>query len=374
MARLTQAQTLARQRLETLAPGSPEQVASGVAAALEAAIGWDGYRIFGIDPGTRFINRVLASSEGDGPARDEWLRDVYLQAPRAGLGHIELGWLSRAGLRAVAFQDRLELCHGYPDGFFRDHSDTAHARRFQENHAPVGGTILVTIHVGDRWVAAMQAYRRDVARPFRASDIAFVRLVAPRMGELIQAALDREAAFATTTDPGVDATGIVLIEPSGRIRYATPAGEAWIDALRSIPGEAATTLPSAVWGVIAGLGVDGQRAMTSVRLPGTQVSVEATSGGDDASVAVVITPVRSVGELAPPPSWGLTSAEERVATLVIQGHPNRVISDRLSISEHTVEWHLRRIFEKLDLRSRGQLAARYFHETGLPGVVGTGSS
>lgn len=372
MARLTQAQTRARERLDAIGSGSPETVASQIADTLQGAVGWDGYRLLGMDPATGLVNRVLAASDGDAPSRDEWLREVYLQAERSDLGFVELGWLARKQLRTVAFQSRLELCYGYPADFLRGHSDRDFERSFRDNHAPVGGTILATFHAGERWVAALQGYRRDPRSPFRASDVLFVRLVAPRIGELLQAAIDREAALAVGFAPAADASGILLIEPTGQVRFATPAGEAWFDALRSVPGEAATSLPSVVWGVIAGLGVDGRRAMTSIQLPGGPVSVEATSGGDDGSVAVVITPVRSVGPVEPPVNWGLTSAEQRVTTLVIQGHANRSISDRLSISEHTVEWHLRRIFDKLDVRSRSQLTAKFFHDTGLPALTSEG--
>jgi DNA-binding CsgD family transcriptional regulator len=52
----------------------------------------------------------------------------------------------------------------------------------------------------------------------------------------------------------------------------------------------------------------------------------------------------------------LTTAEQAVAGLVAQGHSNREIAQRLFISHHTVEAHLTRIFRKLGLRSRVQLA------------------
>lgn len=51
----------------------------------------------------------------------------------------------------------------------------------------------------------------------------------------------------------------------------------------------------------------------------------------------------------------LTAAERRVATLVAQGMRNRDVADTLFLSPKTVEFHLRNVFRKLDVRSRTEL-------------------
>ncbi|MDR0350415.1 MAG: LuxR C-terminal-related transcriptional regulator [Coriobacteriales bacterium] len=53
----------------------------------------------------------------------------------------------------------------------------------------------------------------------------------------------------------------------------------------------------------------------------------------------------------------LTPRECEVVELIVQGKTNREIADELVISVDTVKNHLRRIFQKLDLKSRSQLAA-----------------
>jgi LuxR family maltose regulon positive regulatory protein len=58
------------------------------------------------------------------------------------------------------------------------------------------------------------------------------------------------------------------------------------------------------------------------------------------------------------PTRELTSRELEVAQLVKRGYTNRVIADRLYISESTVKVHVRHILEKLGARSRAELAAR----------------
>jgi DNA-binding CsgD family transcriptional regulator len=48
----------------------------------------------------------------------------------------------------------------------------------------------------------------------------------------------------------------------------------------------------------------------------------------------------------------LTDAELQVARLAAAGYTNRGIADRLFVSPHTVNTHLRHVFDKLDIRSR----------------------
>ena len=52
----------------------------------------------------------------------------------------------------------------------------------------------------------------------------------------------------------------------------------------------------------------------------------------------------------------LTAAEQRVADLVAEGLPNKEIAERLHVSRHTIESHLKHVYVKLGLRSRVELA------------------
>jgi DNA-binding CsgD family transcriptional regulator len=63
----------------------------------------------------------------------------------------------------------------------------------------------------------------------------------------------------------------------------------------------------------------------------------------------------------------LSAQELQIARLAAEGLPNREIGERLYLSPRTIGSHLYRMFPKLDVISRTQLAA-------LPGLLAAGAS
>jgi DNA-binding CsgD family transcriptional regulator len=66
----------------------------------------------------------------------------------------------------------------------------------------------------------------------------------------------------------------------------------------------------------------------------------------------------SIGGRAPSTDE-LTPAEQRVAALVAEGRTNHEVAAVLYVTDHTVEYHLSRIYRKLGVRSRAELARRF---------------
>lgn len=369
MPRLSKAQEQARRAiLDAAASGlSPEAFSRRVMQALTAAIPVDGYRLFAVDPGTLLINRLLAASDTDGWARAEWLREVYLRADE--LAYIELPVLMRSGLTAVAMHDTQETCWGYRPEILATIDPANHRRLFHELRSPVGGTLLACFPAEGRWVAALQAYRRDPKSPFRVSDVSFVQAMAPTIGKAVAAALAREHARvnAPTED---EASGILIVGCDGRPIFSTPAGEAWCRRIVEPGLEEHGPIPTAVWAAIARLrGEGGASASLVVPAENGLVRIEASPAGPDGSVAIVLAPQRPPALPEAPPDWPLTSGERRVVDLALRGLSNAQIADKLFLSVNTVEWHLRSAYEKLGVRSRTGLLARLFNDLAPPGLL-----
>ena len=82
------------------------------------------------------------------------------------------------------------------------------------------------------------------------------------------------------------------------------------------------------------MGVAGfaERARRELQATGTKTRKQPTAAGD-----------------------ALTSQEQQIAQLAGRGLTNQEIAGELFISAHTVEYHLRKVFAKLNIRSRREL-------------------
>jgi DNA-binding NarL/FixJ family response regulator len=66
---------------------------------------------------------------------------------------------------------------------------------------------------------------------------------------------------------------------------------------------------------------------------------------------------------APPDHESLSAREQEVLDLLARGYLYKEIAERLNISVPTVNTYVRRVYEKLHVRSRGQAVAKYAHLT-----------
>lgn len=369
MPRLSKSQDSARRAiLDAAASGyGPDALGRRLMQALTAAIPVDGFRLFAVDSGTLLINRLLAASYSDGWARAEWLHDVYLRADE--LGYIELPVLMHSGLTAVAMHETQETCWGYRPEVLERVDPANHRRLFHELRSPVGGTLLACFPADGKWVAALQAYRRDPKMPFKPGDVAFVQVVAPAIGRAIAAALGREQARLERPLEDEPA-GIVIVGPDGAPRFATPAGEEWCRRIVEPGVGDHGPLPTAVWAAIARLrGEGGASAALVVPAATGLVRIEASPAGADGSIAIVLAPQRTPALPEAPADWPLTAGERRVVDLALRGQTNAQIAEHLFLSVNTVEWHLRGAYEKLEVRSRTGLLAKLFNDLAPPGLL-----
>ncbi len=69
--------------------------------------------------------------------------------------------------------------------------------------------------------------------------------------------------------------------------------------------------------------------------------------------------LRRIGGRSTPSGTDLSETEARIAELVAEGTTNAEVARALQLSRKTVEWNLSKIYRKLGLRSRTELAARF---------------
>ena len=86
---------------------------------------------------------------------------------------------------------------------------------------------------------------------------------------------------------------------------------------------------------------------------------------------MILEPARHA-ELAPliAEAYGLTEREREITALVARGRSTHEIADELFLSPYTVQDHLKLIFEKVGVSSRGALVARLFFDHYAPGLAG----
>jgi DNA-binding NarL/FixJ family response regulator len=176
-----------------------------------------------------------------------------------------------------------------------------------------------------------------------------------------------------SADGGDGDRGLLVLDDDDGIEMADAAAAAWLDDLRA-NGRRLPLVVTAVAERVRAIesGRTDAAAAATVRArarSGRWVLVRASAlgnGGRALRIAVTLEPARAP-ELAEviADAYGLTARERRVTELVGRGLPTAAIAAQLYLSTYTVQDHLKAIFEKLEVSSRGQLVARLFVDHSL---------
>jgi DNA-binding CsgD family transcriptional regulator len=187
----------------------------------------------------------------------------------------------------------------------------------------------------------------------------------------------RSALISVATGESDDATigpGVVIFSDAGEVESMTPSAELWISRLFEDPPPDSPLESKALLSVAARAravrGADPllSSARSRVRtVDGTWLLMYGSPLSSDGRTAVVIQQA-SPAEVAPlvALAYGLTEREAAVTRMCIEGRATKEIAASLHLSAYTVQDHLKAIFEKTGVRSRGELVGQVFLEHYLP--------
>ena len=267
--------------------------------------------------------------------------------------------------------------HVGADGLATHGDLTRSARHRSREGYGIGDELRVSfVRDGIYWGAA--GFLREEGEPFfEEREIALLS----GLGEVIAEGL-RRSLLASATAPGESdgvsaGPGVVVFDEHGHLESISPAAEMWIAEMIEMPAPADPSQSKAVQAVAArartlGEGQDplGLEARSRVRtrsgrwllLYGTRLS-----GATADRVAVVLQPATG-NEVAPlvALAYGLTERECQVTRLCMQGRSTKQMAHAMQVSAYTVQDHLKGIFAKTQVQSRGELIGQIFLEHYVP--------
>jgi DNA-binding CsgD family transcriptional regulator len=236
--------------------------------------------------------------------------------------------------------------------------------RYREIMRPLGlgDELRAALVAGERCWGYLCLHREDGRTGFTSGERSALARLAPHLGHALRtAALVTGARAAVGIRPGV-----VLLDRGLTPVAMTAEAE---DLLSMLEHDGRGPLPMpvrAVATVLAAIetGTAPHGQLPSVRVPtrsGLWLTLHAArlpSPDGGGAVTVVVAPVEP--RAAVPlvlAAHGLSAREAEVATLVVRGRPTAAIAAELQLSAHTVQDHLKSVFDKVGVRSRRELVS-----------------
>lgn len=196
------------------------------------------------------------------------------------------------------------------------------------------------------------------AGPFPPAEVQEVRDLAPVAVRAI-----RQAAGRMQDGAGAAGPAMIVVDGDGAIRSTTDGAEHYLHDLRTA-GLVGAATPTPLVAAARRAKSNRSSSRIAVRARGASgrwLKLHASPLGPDGDVAVMIEPARPA-DLVPIllESYGLTERESEVVFLLARGLTTKEIAAELCISTHTVNDHIKVVFSKARVGSRGELVARLF--------------
>ena len=254
--------------------------------------------------------------------------------------------------------------------------ERATSPRYREIMAPLGlgDELRAALVVDDRCWGYLCLHREDGERGFAAADAALLARVGPHIAEALRRAALVHGTTLATADAG---PGVVLLDEHLERIAVTGRAEELMDRIAdATPGTlrvpaAVHTAAAALLALEQGRGAMPPRARARARGGGwlyvhaARLHADGDGGGVTSPIAVVIE--HADAQTTTPlllAAHGLTPRETEVARLVLGGVPTTAIVGELHISRHTVQDHLKAVFDKVGVRSRRELMGRLLAHQG----------
>lgn len=214
---------------------------------------------------------------------------------------------------------------------------------------------------------AVGLYRAPGEPTFGSEDKALLRAIGPHLATGARTGL---LVGEARNPQWPDSPGLVVLTEAGEVESVTPGIDRWLSDLPD--GDLnAGRLPTAVHAVAGralrtadGPDEPGEVALARVlSRSGTWIVLHGTSlvASGSRRAAVIVEPAHPA-RITPllMSAYGLTEREQEVTRLVLRGDSTAEIAERLVVSPHTVQEHLKKIFEKTSVRSRRELVGKVF--------------
>ena len=217
----------------------------------------------------------------------------------------------------------------------------------------------------------LDLWRNDIRGPFSAADAGFIASLAAPLATAL-----RQCQARTFTDPAAphrpDLGPVVLtLDDNLRIASRTAASRAWLDMLLP-PQPDQKAIPASVYNVAAQLlateeGVDAHPAFARTHLAdGFWLTLRAARlsayqpAASGAATIVVAIEEASASERVElfGRAFGLSGREYELISLLATGSDTRSMARQMSLSEHTIQDHLKSIFAKTGAQDRVTVLSR----------------